>query len=1177
MGGSDSEQTKVEAFATRWTARPGGSERANYALFLVELCDLIGVGRPDPAGGETERNDYVFERAVRFRHDDGSTSPGRIDLYKKGCFVLEAKQSKKREKGGEVYEQLAFVLESGRGTGAALLDRPRVKANSKPQLSTWDAFMRSARKQAENYARALDEWPPFLIVVDVGHVIELYADFSRQGKNYAQFPDRNFFRIGMDDLRSSDVRARLKAVWEDPFSLDPAKHAAEVTQDIAALLAKMTQTMERRAPSDNPVLKGEWAFKVSKFLMRCIFAMFAEDVSLLPKGAFLKLIEQHKGKANRFHFAANDFFATMDRGGYSPAIQEDIKKFNGGLFREVISVEITEDELTLLEKAARRDWRAVEPAIFGTLLEQALTERDRAKLGAHYTPRAYVERLVVPTIIEPLREDWDVVQSEAIGKLLDGDEKGAREAIKRFHDKLCDTRVLDPACGTGNFLYVSMELMKRLEGEVLDFLKELGETSEPLRTVDPHQFLGIERNPCAVPIAELVLWIGYIQWWFRTRERKVIAGTILKDFGTVQEGDAVLAFDKQELLRDEHGRPITRQDPHAVKLHPITGEEIPNPDAKLEIFCYVNPRPAEWPEAEFVVGNPPFIGGKDLRKELGEGYTKALWLSRGKKSDSIDYVMYWWDHAATLLTRKITKLGRFGFITTNSITQKFSRRVLQKHLQPAGGNALPLSLVFAVPDHPWQKAPKKAAVRIAMTVAEKGGRSGRLAQVVEEEDLETDQPKIEFGIHEGRINADLSLGVDLTGLSELKALIGLSSPGVKLHGDGFIVTPSQAASLGLGRTANLDTVIKPYLHNRDLKSRPRGVMVIDLYGLSEEQVRKKFTSVYQWVLDRVKPQRDLNPRGVYGRLWWIFGEPRAVLRPAIEGLDRIIVAGETIHHRFFEFFPTSTIADNMIRVIASDDAYVLGVLSSQLHTLFSLRKGGWLGQGNDPRYQSECFSTFPFPTATELKQESIRELSEELDTLRKRVLAEHKFLTMTKLYNVREKLRSGSPFDDSEKAIHDAGCVGVIHELHNKIDAAVAEAYDWPPDLPNEELLSRLVALNKERTEEEKRGIIRWLRPDYQAGRAKARAEKEEQIEADLELPKAAAPELPRDDAALVATLREALRVIGKPTEAKDIAQRFRDGVRASRRVERGLRLLAAAGVVRRSNVGWFLPSDRAA
>ncbi len=203
-------------------------------------------------------------------------------------------------------------------------------------------------------------------------------------------------------------------------------------------------------------------------------------------------------------------------------------------------------------------------------------------------------------------------------------------------------------------------------------------------------------------------------------------------------------------------------------------------------------------------------------------------------------------------------------------------------------------------------------------------------------------------------------------------------------------------------------------------------------------------------------------------------------------------------------------------------------------------------------------------------------LAEELDALRKKVLSEHDFLTMTKLYNVREKLKSDEPLNENEKAIHDADCVGVIHELHNKIDAAVAEAYGWPADLSDAEILSRLVALYKERAEEEKRGLIRWLRPEYQAARAKVHAAKEEQIEAELEIAAAQAPKLPKDDAKLVTMLRQTLRAIGKPAQAKDIAQRFRDGPRGSRRVERGLRLLAAAGVVRRTGKGWFLPSDRA-
>jgi hypothetical protein len=499
----------------------------------------------------------------------------------------------------------------------------------------------------------------------------------------------------------------------------------------------------------------------------------------------------------------------------------------------------------------------------------------------------------VPTIIEPLREDWDVVQSEAIGKLLDGDEKGARWAVRKFHDTLCDTRVLDPACGTGNFLYVSMELMKRLEGEVLDFLKELGETTEPLRTVDPHQFLGIELNPRAVPIAELVLWIGYIQWWFRTRERKVIAGTILKDFGTVKECDAVLAFDKQELLRDEHGRPITRQDPQAVKLHPITGEEIPDPDAKLEVYRYVNPRPAKWPEeAEFIVGNPPFIAGKDLRKELGEGYTQALWLSRGKKSDSIDFVMYWWDHAATLLTRPGGKLRRFGFITTNSITQKFSRRVLEKYLQAEK----PISLVFAVPDHPWQKATKKAAVRIAMTVAENAQRIGRLAEVIDEQDLDTDQPNVIVVERSGKINPDITLGVDITKARPLIANDYISSRGVQLHGDGFIVDSEQAVALGFQRTEGADEIIKPYLHNRDLKDRPRGVWVIDAFGLQQSELRQRFPQIWQHLYNTVRAARQAQVNKSptkdakeYLEHWWIFGKPREDLRDAIKGIKLLRV------------------------------------------------------------------------------------------------------------------------------------------------------------------------------------------------------------------------------------------------------------------------------------------------
>ncbi|HKG77219.1 MAG TPA: DNA methyltransferase [Beijerinckiaceae bacterium] len=259
------------------------------------------------------------------------------------------------------------------------------------------------------------------------------------------------------------------------------------------------------------------------------------------------------------------------------------------------------------------------------------------------------------------------------------------------------------------------------------------------------------------------------------------------------------------LLKDEHGWPITRQDPRATKLHPVTGEPVPDPDAKQAVYRFVSPRPASWPEADFIVGNPPFIGAKDLRAELGDGYAEALWASRRKKSDSIDFVMYWWDHAATILRAKGSHLRRFGFITTNSITQKFSRRVLEKHLKAPKDRG---SLVFAVPDHPWVKTGKglgkKAQVRIAMTVAERGQRAGKLAEVVEEKGHDTDQPTVRLRVSEGILNPDLSIGIDLTGMPELRAAEGVSSPGVKLHGDGFIISPQEASALGLGRVSGLE-------------------------------------------------------------------------------------------------------------------------------------------------------------------------------------------------------------------------------------------------------------------------------------------------------------------------------------------------------------------------------------
>ncbi len=686
----------IEAFIERWSPS-GGGERSNCQMFLTELCALIEVAPPDPAVAAESENAYVFERKVPARRLDGSSTANFIDLYKRGCFVLEAKQSAKRQK------QLAELKQLG-------LELPELRTGSgRRGGAQWDRIMRQAREQAETYAKRLppeEGWPPFLAIVDIGHVIELYADFSLQGKHYAQFPDRQSYRIYLEDLRDDAVRKRLRLLWTDPQALNPARRSAEVTREVAALLAKLSQSLETRLiralPEDRraeqlAIDRHAIAEKVALFLMRCLFTMFAEDVGLLDRASFTGLLEEYKGQADKLHVPLGRLFADLNKGGYSPELRSDLLRFNGGLFKDSTALEIDEDDLALLTIAAQRDWKEVEPAIFGTLLERALDPLERAKLGAHYTPRAYVERLVVATVIEPLTADWRNIQAAAAQLLEAGEESKARDTVRGFHRELCRVRVLDPACGSGNFLYVALELMKRLEGEVLETLADLGEDQYLLEldrhTVDPHQFLGLEINPRAVPIAELVLWIGYLQWHFRTRGRTLPAEPVLKNFANIVEQDAVLAYDSWELLRDDSGRPVTRWDGVTFKLHPITGEEVPDKAATIELKRYLNPRPATWPDADYIVGNPPFIGNKRMRNALGDGYVEAVRAVYKDIPGTADYVMYWWDRAAQKVeTRQAT---RFGLITTNSITQKQSRAVVERHLDENSS----LSLAYAIPDH----------------------------------------------------------------------------------------------------------------------------------------------------------------------------------------------------------------------------------------------------------------------------------------------------------------------------------------------------------------------------------------------------------------------------------------------------------------------------------------------
>ncbi|WP_459554441.1 class I SAM-dependent DNA methyltransferase [Lacunimicrobium album] len=1169
-------------FIPRWKAS-GGAEMANSQSFLNELCDVLGVPRPDPTRPDEALNTYVFEKFVSFNNGDGTKSTGRIDLYRKGAFVLESKQGAEQKEKDQL-EALATVTK-----------QKKIRKGTATRGSTdWEKSMRRAYTQAKRYAEAIpEEWPVFLIVADVGFCFDVYADFSQSGKNYLPFPDPQNFRVKLDEFSDDKIRERFRLIWQDPHELDPSRKAAKVTRDLAEKLAKLARRFEAEKSEDGkPRYSPE---VVAQFLMRCLFTMFAEDIGLLPPNAFTDLLISRRGHLDTLVPRVQALWKDMDTGtSYSSVLDQKIKKFNGTLFKDTTALPLTVDQLELLIEASKSDWKEVEPAIFGTLLERALDPVERHKLGAHYTPRAYVERLVMPTIMEPLREEWETAYATAVQLDDAGKRKDAVKVLRDFHQHLCNVRVLDPACGSGNFLYVSLELMKRLEGEVINAMKEFDPQygGQEISTVDPHQFLGIEINPRAAAITDLVLWIGYLQWHFRTRGERELSEPIIRKFDNIENRDAVLAWDAIEPVLDADGNPVTRWDGRTKMIHPVTGEEIPDPSARVPEVRYVNPRKAEWPEAEFIVGNPPFIGTRRMRLILGDGYVTTIADVESEVPKNADYVMYWWHKAAKELAKG--KLFRAGLITTNSITQAFNRQVIHQFLngKPEG------KVEFAIPDHPWVDSSDGADVRVAMTVFNLRGinPTGSLYRIVSENINADGGTDVGLFSVQGLITSDLRIGSTPASCVALKSNSKVAYWGTKFYGDGFIVDETVIDTLE--RTDQKKSLARRFYSGKDLTQKRRTRWVIDCDGLTLEKLKSEYPSTYQHLLTHVKPERDHNPRAAKRERWWIFGENQPGMRFSIQKLKRYFATTETAKHRVFEIFPADFLSEGTIAVIAIEDSFHLGVLSSRGHVVWALAAGGRLGVGNDPRYNKNvCFETFPFPDPAEPLKQRIRDLGEQLDAHRKRQQAQFPDLTMTGMYNVLEKLRSGEALTAKEKTIHEQGLVSVLKQIHDDLDAAVFEAYGWPVTLTDEEILEKLVALNHERAEEEKRGLIRWLRPDFQNPQTTANAPKqttfdvtpEEEDDDEEETPKkgkgkakttkpakgtakpkpAEKQEWPKTLPARITAVRAALRELAKPCEPQDISTRFQRANKDA--VEELLETLIEVGQARRTDDGRYV------
>lgn len=1080
--------TALTALAAKW-AGARAAERANAQSYVIDLCDALGVEGPRPAG-----SGYEFEFPIKVMTRDGGEAANFIDLYKEYHFVLEAKDA-----------------EDGRGA---------------------DLLLRRAYGQARTYAGNVPGAvrPPYIIVLDVAKTLIVWDRWSGRFESFAAGR-----RIDLPTLheRPDDI-ALLRDIWTTPSARDPRLHSQLVTRDIAAKLATLAASLEARGFAQE---------RVARFLMRVVFTMFAEDVQLLHDEPFRRLLDDVAlADPAEFVPAAEDLWGAMDQGKRFGARR--LLRFNGHFFEDAEAIPLERAELAVLLEAAKADWSRVEPAIFGTLLTRALTPDERHRLGAEYTPPEFIERVVAPAVEEPIRERWAAVQAEVLQLRERGrpaDRATAEGRIRDFHAWLRGLRFLDPACGSGNFLYVTMRVVKRLEVEVLEELADLtGARELRLQEVDPSQFWGIEVKPWAREIAELTLWIGFHQFW-RERHGVQPEEPLLRDTGTLDNRDAVLAHDGE--VRDPTR---DRPDPTRRIAHPVTGELVPDPGASLEYRALVHPREADWPEADFIVGNPPFMGQFRQRDALGDGYVDALRAAYPDVPDAADLVMYWVHKAARAVASGRTI--RAGLITTQSITQKQNRKVVE---DAAAAGVRP---VWAIADHYWNDGSDDARVRVAMTVFAKEPSAATLVVVDGDANVVTTH-------RVPRLNADLTAHADVPAAANvpLRANQGLSTRGFMLFGAGFIVDPREAEALSTGNQGARE-VLRPYRNGKDVTTRPRGVMVID-FGLRSEEEAREYPVLFDIIRDRVKPERDANADRSAREKWWRFGRNRDEFRAAVTGLARFIVTPETSKHRFFEFLDSAVAPDNALVCIATADAFHLGVLSSRLHTAWAMAAGARLGIDGTPRYnKGPCFDAFPFPDPPLPLRQQIANISERIDRHRKDAVERSVKVGMTTMYNVVDRRRASEPLSKAEREVHTLAACGILRDLHDELDRLVAEAYGWTWPEPPALILERLVALHDRRVEEEKLGRIRWLRSDYQAARFRREVGEPAQT---LDLPRenepaapAALPPWPASAIGQIAALRDLAAVA--PISVEEAMRQFAGARRDI--VSRHLETLAILG-----------------
>ena len=866
--------------------------------------------------------------------------------------------------------------------------------------------LQAALKQLSDYALQLDN-PPLLVVCDRERIV-IHTAFTG-------YPDEPR-QILIEELTDPGVRQVLRWVFTDPDKLRPEKSTAAITEEAAGQFADLAQNMRRR---------GLDSQRIAHFLVQCLFCMFAEDEELLPGNIFTELLKNAGTDTGKAAQRIARLFTAMQQQAGGEYGDNDIAWFNGSLFRTIDIPPLTADDLAALHCAAGdRDWRAIDPTIFGTLFERGLDPTARAPLGAHYTDTGTIGKLIRSLITEPLLAEWDAVKAT----IAAGQGKGARsKAFQQgragyhgFIQRLVSFRVLDPACGSGNFLYLSLKALRDVEKQFNIEAQELGYPAALSMLTGPQNICGIEINEFAAELARTTVWIGDIQWC-RRNGRDIAREPILRPLDSIEHRDALL-----------------------------------NPDGSE----------AAWPKANVIIGNPPFLGDKMMRGELGDHYVDRLrHRYAGRVPGGADLVTYWFEKARAQIETGLAESA--GLVATNSIRQKRNRVVLER-IQAT-------TRVFAAwADEDWVN--EGAAVRVSLVCFGRGGEARLDGQPV------------------AAIHADLTAGrqagesLDLTRAEPLAANKSRSFFGLCLAGP-FKVDTATALEW-LHDTGNPNSrpntdVVRPIYNGLDITRRWAGNWVVD-FAARELAEAADYLQPFAHVETMVKPKRVGNREAVRAEKWWRHGRFRPELRASLQGLSHFIATPETAKHRFFVRLPVQVAPEHKLIVIPRQDDLVFGILSSRIHCLWAIENGGRLGVGNDPVYNTSlCFETFPFPPGFDLREPqppngepfaAIAAAAADLDRWREQWLNPEGWVEWA---TTPEEQAAGFPPRPIPRPEHAADWKRrTLTNLYNekpaglqlrqeRLDRAVALAYGWDdytPATTDATILTRLLRDNRQRS-----------------------------------------------------------------------------------------------------------------